>query len=391
MLIGQRILVVGAGIAGLAAARALSLRGAQVRVVEASGANRVGGEGGGLQISPNGVRVLDALGLGQAARQNALQSSAVHLLDGFTGKRITRLDLAKHRAEGLEYLLFRRGDLIALLAEGARAAGVEISPETEADWQEVTPEGAKLRLNGEAQTAPLVLAADGIGSGARALLNGVETPQFTGQVAWRAVIKDSAPLETRAFLGPGMHLVSYPLTGGYRNIAAFHEQKDWQAEGWHHEASPAAFQHEFSSFCPEVRQMLAKVDQVRLWGLFLRPMAQHWHDGAGRLALLGDAAHPTLPYMAQGANMALEDAWLLAAALASHPAPEAMARWQALRAPRVARALAAARANARNYHLRGLARYGAHKVLKIGGLLAPSVALRQFDWLYREDVTRIEV
>jgi salicylate hydroxylase len=392
MLNGQRIVVIGAGVAGLAVARALALRGARVRLHEAGAPDAAAAAGGGLQIAPNGMRVLDALGLGDAARRDGLPNSAVVLRDGLGGQGITRLDLGPQRAEGLDYRLFHRADLIALLWQGAQEAGVEIVTGSAVTVLGETPDGIGLEIAGSGtgarQPDPLVLAADGFHSSGRNVLNGRSEPFFTGQVAWRAVIPETpgGPVEVEAHLGPGRHLVSYPLRGGTcRNIVAVEERREWAAEGWHHADDPAHLRAAFAGFSDRVTSLLARVDAPRLWGLYRHPVAERWH-GTG-LALLGDAAHPTLPFMAQGANMALEDAWVLAACLDAAPLPEALARYQALRRPRVLRAIAAANANARNYHLRGFARYGAHKVLRIGGWLAPQAALRRFDWLYRHDVT----
>ncbi|MCR8723877.1 FAD-dependent monooxygenase [Frigidibacter sp. ROC022] len=390
MLIGQRVLVAGGGVAGYAVARALALRGASVELAEAGAADAAAAAGGGLQITPNGMRVLDALGLGEAARDQGLASQAVVLRDGLLGGVITRLDLGPHRAEGLEYRLFHRADLVALLAEGAREAGVKIRTGAPV---EVLSDGAeaRARVAGDEVSTPLLLCADGFHSSGRPVLNGPADPFFTGQVAWRAVIPAdrAVPSEVQAYLGPGQHLITYPLRGGdLRNIVAVEDRRNWAAEGWNHVDAPQNLRDAFSGFCPEVRALLEQVESPRLWGLFRHEIAARWH-GQG-LALLGDAAHPTLPFMAQGANMALEDAWVLADCLDAMPQPEALAAYQALRLPRVRRAIAAANANARNYHLRGFARYGAHKVLKIGGWLAPGAALKRFDWLYRHDVTKAQ-
>ena len=145
----------------------------------------------------------------------------------------------------------------------------------------------------------------------------------------------------------------------------------------------------FSAFCPEVRGWLESAREVNVWGLFRHPVAEQWYRG--RVALLGDAAHPTLPFLAQGANMAVEDAWVLAATLASEPdVGLALARYQALRRPRVARAVEAANANARAYHLpTGLARTFAYTGLRMMSRMAPTMPLKRFDWLYSEDVTAI--
>ena len=158
-----------------------------------------------------------------------------------------------------------------------------------------------------------------------------------------------------------------------RNLVAVEERRDWADEGWHHADDPEHLRAAFASFGPEARALLDKVQEVRLWGLFRHPIAARWHGQ--RLALLGDAAHPTLPFMAQGANMALEDAWVLAACLAEAAPPEAFARYQALRAPRVARAIAAANANARNYHLRGVTPLCRPQALQISRDYRPRAAL----------------
>jgi len=388
----QRVVVIGAGVAGLAAARALALRGVQVDVHEAGAPDAAADAGGGLQIAPNGMKVLDALGLGAAARRAGLANTAVALFDGLGGRRITRLDLAPHRAIGLDYLLFHRADLIALLWQGARDAGVGMHSGSRVSVLGADGDGVRLDFGGEARTEALVLAADGFHSTGRAVLNAGSVPFFTGQVAWRAVVPEapdsSRPTEVEVHLAPGRHLVSYPLRGGAcRNIVAVEERDHWAAEGWHHADDPSRLRRAFAGSSARVRDLLARVEAPRLWGLYRHPVAPLWHGGG--LALLGDAAHPTLPFLAQGANMALEDAWVLAACLATAPTAEAFARYQALRRPRVLRAIAAANANARNYHLRGPLRLGAHAVLRIGGILAPRAALGRFDWLYRHDVTKM--
>jgi salicylate hydroxylase len=184
--------------------------------------------------------------------------------------------------------------------------------------------------------------------------------------------------------------VSYPLGRGLRNIVAVEERATWAEEGWHHRDDPAALRAAFEGFGGPVPEWLGAVETVHLWGLFRHPVAEAWHDGA-RTAILGDAAHPTLPFLAQGANMALEDAWVLAACLEALPAGQALARYQALRRDRVRRTVDAASANARNYHLRGAAAAVAHSGLRVLGAVAPEAMLRRFDWLYGHDVTRTDI
>lgn len=191
-------------------------------------------------------------------------------------------------------------------------------------------------------------------------------------------------------MGAGRHLVSYPLRGGtLRNIVAVEERSAWVEESWSLRDDAMEMRLAFQDFGPRVQGWLEQVEDVYLWGLFRHPVAPVWtRDLAqGGVAILGDAAHPTLPFLAQGASMALEDAWVLAERLSHAPLPEALRQYQAARAPRCARIVAAANSNARAYHLSGVPRSIAHMALRLGGMLAPSLALKRFDWLYDFDVT----
>ncbi len=372
MLIGLPVTVIGAGVAGLAVATALAQRGARVTVLEQAPA--ITEVGAGLQISPNGAAVLAALGQGDALRVGGVISRAVELRDFRRGAKVLRLDLSRYTGPH-PFVLIHRARLIGLLEQAARAAGVTIKLDTRADPATLTE-------------SPLILGADGLHSHIRTTLNGPSDAFFTGQVAWRTVIADTdAKPEAHVYMGPGRHLVTYPLAGGLRNIVAVEERATWVAEGWAHVDDPENLRRAFAGFAPEVRDWLDRVDTVHLWGLFRHPVAPVWHDD--KRAILGDAAHPTLPFLAQGANMALEDAWVLADCLAAHPIPDALALYQTRRKPRVTRVIDAATANARNYHLRNpVIRSVAHTALRLGGALLPDAPLNRFKWLYDHDVTR---
>ncbi|MDD8024770.1 MAG: FAD-dependent monooxygenase [Paracoccaceae bacterium] len=386
MLIGRKITVLGAGVAGLTVARALALRGAEVTVFEQADAIRE--VGAGLQISPNGARVLQALGLGTALAAAGPVAEAVELIDGETATRVARLDLARLRP-GAEYRFVHRARLIELLAAGARDAGVQIRLLQKID--SVTLGDHKPRLvtaQGVEMEADFLIGADGLHSKVRQALNGAVAPFFTHQVAWRALIPcdDTAPKLAQVFMGAGKHLVSYPLGGGLRNIVAIEERRRWVEEGWTLRDDPLTLRAAFEDFCPTVRDWLDQVEEPWLWGLFRHPVAERWH-GQGA-AILGDAAHPTLPFLAQGAVMALEDAWVLAEALASHDSDDAaLAAYQAMRRPRCARVVEAANKNARNYHLSGLSRAVGHLGLRLVSSLAPAQLIGRFDWVYGHDVT----
>lgn len=390
---GREVTVLGAGVAGLALAQALALRGAAVTVLEQAEAIRE--VGAGLQITPNGVAVMRALGLLPALEARSLRNRAVTLRDGRDGAEVLRMDLARLRPD-MGWYLTHRADLIDILAIGAREAGVQVRLLQRIEAVDLTGPVPRAMTGQGAEYAPdLLLGADGLHSPLRAALDEVGEPAFTGQVAWRAVIpaEPSAALEAEVHMGAGRHLVSYPLRGGQlRNIVAVEERDTWVEEGWNLRDDPMALRLAFAEFGPRVRGWLDQVQDCWLWGLFRHPVTPTWGRvlPKGMVALLGDAAHPTLPFLAQGANMALEDAWTLATLLDRHgPNETALTAYRQARAARCQRIVAAANGNARAYHLSGITRRIAHTALRIGNRLAPGAALGRFDWVHSYDVTQI--
>lgn len=385
---GKRsVVVVGGGIGGLAAALCLAARGAEVTVLEQAEAIRE--VGAGIQVSPNGLRVLEALGLGAAFREISVRGQAVSLRDYREGREVTRLDLMR-LGDAQSYRFVHRADLIELLARATRERGVAIRLLQKVRKVVPGPMARVVMCNGDEVTAPLVVAADGLHSVARPALNGAAEPFFTGQVAWRAVVPNVVdhPAEARVHMGPGRHMVSYPLRGGAMvNLVAVEERSGWVEEGWSHTDDPANLRRAFAGFGGMVPALLDGVATPGLWGLFRHPVARRWH--AEGVALVGDAAHPTLPFLAQGANMALEDAWALAAAAMREGGPR-LDLYQEWRRDRVSRVIAAANGNAWKYHLSNpLVRGVAHLGLGVAGRLAPARMLHQFDWLYGYDVTAL--
>lgn len=371
---GRRVVVVGGGIGGLAAALAFARTGALVEVHEQAPA--IAKVGAGIQITPNGARVLQTLGLEDQLQRRGVRADAVEPMDGLSGRAIARFDLT--RSDGAPYRFFHRADLISILIDACAASGVSIHL------------GSTLEA---ADTfSDIVVAADGIKSSARAALNGGAEPFFTGQVAWRAIVPQPvddafADPVARIWMVPRAHVVTYPLADGRLNIVAVQERQDWAAEGWDHIDDPANLRHAFCNTAPRLQAALETVEDVRLWGLFRHEVADIWHSAA--MALVGDAAHPTLPFLAQGANLAIEDAFVVADECDRHSSVLAgLARYETRRKPRVKRAIAAANANARNYHLSGLSRRAAHLGLQTLGAVAPSTFLRRMDWLYGHDVTK---
>ncbi len=382
---GMNIYVVGAGIGGLAVAQALAQRGARVTVLEQ--AEAIEEVGAGLQISPNGAKVLDALGLGTGLRRVGLQADGVRLLD-YRGTSRTLLDLSLLQSR--DYFFVHRADLIDLLVDGAGKAGVDLKLSVRMTGLEPGTRPVLQLADGREITPDLVIGADGLHSVVRQAVCGTMQPFFTGQVAWRAIVpntRNRGP-EARVHMGPHRHLVSYPLRGGEMlNLVAVQERAAWQDESWSQQDDPANLRAAFADFGPDVQEMLQGLDRVHLWGLFRHPVPQSWYgEGA---ALMGDAAHPMLPFLAQGANMALEDAWVLAEALSLPGRIETrLAAYQTRRRDRVIKVVDAANANAWKYHLAfPLLRWAAHQAIRLGGRFMPGRMMHQFDWLYEHDVT----
>ena len=371
------ITIAGAGIGGLAVATALARHGHKVAVAER--APEITEVGAGIQISPNGRAVLAALGLGEAFDAVALRAETVQLLNGRTGQPVTRLDLSR---DPKVWSFVHRARLIEVLHKAALDAGVVIET-----GREIEAPGSGAALEGD----DLLIGADGLHSKVRMILNPENKPFFTHQVAWRALIPEKeAPPVAEVHMGPRRHLVSYPLPGGLRNIVAVEERTAWADEGWSIEDDPAHLRAAFQGFAPRVQGWLEQVEQVYLWGLFRHPVARSWWQG--RQVVLGDAAHPTLPFLAQGANLALEDAWILAACLEKHDMPKALERYQALRLDRARAVVDAATRNAQNYHIAfPPLRFAAHTALRVMGRLSPDAMLGRFNWLYGYDPTEIDV
>lgn len=392
---GARMAVIGAGIGGVAAALALARRGAEVTLLEQ--APELGEVGAGLQIGPNGVAVLEALGLRPATEALATRPEAVVLRDGVSGDAVARVPLgaACLGRYGRPYWQIHRADLLRVLVEAAREAGVALRVGARVAALAETAEGLRVDLaEGGAVAADAVIAADGVRSAIRAARFGGAAPRFADAVAWRGFVPAERlpagllPEAASVFMGPGRHLVAYPLRGGsVWNFVAVEERAAWAEEGWSRPADPAELRAAFAGWAPPVARLLAAVEETFLWGMFLHPPLPDW--ARGRVALLGDACHPMTPFLAQGAVMALEDAWVLADALAAAPdLPAGLAAYGARRRARATRVQAAAARNGRIYHLRpGPARTAAWLGLRTASRLAPERLLGRFDWLYGVDVT----
>lgn len=373
----RRVLVAGGGVGGLAAALALVRIGWEARVFER--APEIGEVGAGLQLGANGYRALAALGLAERVAAGASAASAIEMRRGRGGERLVTVPLGARW--GAPHLCVHRADLIAALREALPPGAVETGAEVAG--YETGQGGAALCLaSGETHEGDLVIGADGLRSRIREAMLGRQAPRFTGFVAWRATVPARAapglPPVVTAWTGAERHAVTYPLRGGALVNFVGIVREDWRGEGWTEPGDPAALRALFAGWAPPLARLVEAVEAPFRWALFDRPPLPRWSDGAA--LLLGDAAHPMLPSLAQGAAQALEDAVALAARLAdAEDMPAALRAHFTARIGRVTRVQEEARANLRRFHRDDPAsRFG----VRVAGALAPGWFLRRLDWLY---------
>jgi salicylate hydroxylase len=385
------VIVAGAGIGGLTAALALARSGFRVTVLEQ--AERLEETGAGIQLSPNAARTLIGLGLGPALQPHAVSPAALRVLSARTGLEIVRVPLGEaEQRYGAPYWVIHRGDLQAALANAA-AGRLDIVIKLGLHIEDFVAHrnGVTVSARGRSgltdERGLALLAADGVWSLARQRLGHDEPPRFAGRAAWRCLIpaKKVAP-EFREplihlWLGRDAHLVHYPVKAGHAiNVVAIAADSA-SAPGWSEPVGRADFVARFTAepWAPAALALVRLPDAWLKWTLYDRPPLRHWSQDA--VALLGDAAHPMLPYLAQGAAMAIEDAAVAAQCLARMPddAAAALRAYCAIRRVRTAKVQRLASRNGARYHLAGArARLRDTALRMIGG---PRL-LRHYDWLY---------
>ena len=360
------ILVAGGGIGGLAVALALARKGRVVRVFEQGAEFRE--IGAGIQLGPNVYRMFEALGLTDAIERYSVHPDNLVMKDALTGEDVIRVavggDAFRERFGGYLYGVIHRGDLYQVLLEACRARDlIELNALTPCLSYEDRGDRVMLQLEGgERVEGCALIGADGLWSKVRAQLLADGKPRVSGHIAYRAVLpRDEVPGDlwqnnVVLWAGPKTHLVHYPLRRGelYNLVAVFHS--DRYEEGWDVYGDPAELQAKFANERPEVRRLLEKINVWKMWVLCDREPVREW--ARGRVTLLGDAAHPMLQYLAQGANMALEDAVVLAAyaELAGWDFARAFRWYQDARYLRTARVQVTARYYGDIYHAAGVVR-----------------------------------
>jgi len=396
------VLIAGGGIGGVAAALALARAGASVDLMEQACA--LGEVGAGLQLGPNAVRVLDEWGLTDELHARAAFPDELQVRDAHQGMRLGHLRLgAMIRARyGQPYATIHRADLHALLLQGLKPLeSVRLQLGARVLRYEEAPASVRVECeDGSVFQGAVLIGADGLWSQVRSQLLGAEPVRVSGHLAYRGMVRaERLPARARlqrvtVWLGPRLHVVHYPVKRGeWYNVVAVVHGALGQGHGgppgsdpqsWSHDARSADLRRALGPVCSELNEMLDAVEDWKLWALNDRPPLASAHEHAqGRVALLGDAAHPLRPYLAQGAAMAIEDAWTLGRLLQTQPPadkphwPDLLARYALTRWPRNARVQSRSERNGGIFHASGLVRWGRNMAMALRG-----EALLDNPWLY---------
>jgi 3-hydroxybenzoate 6-monooxygenase len=386
------VVVAGGGIGGLAAALALARKGLPVQLLEQADAFTE--VGAGIQLGPNVFRMFEVLGLTEAVSQFAVFPENLIMLDAISGEEVTRIPLGEgFRAKfKYPYALIYRPDLLNVLLETCRKVDlIRLDTAQKVVGVEEQSDGVTVRTQGgRSYAGSALIGADGLWSTIRQIVVGDGKPQVAGHITYRAVLPTTEvpePLRRWSmtfWAGEKVHLVIYPLRGGelYNLVAVFHS--DRYEEGWDSFGDPAELHERFAKTCEPVRTLLGKIESWRMWVLCDRPPIKEW--SRGRVTLLGDAAHPMLQYLAQGACMAIEDAVCLANTIEDMDGDFAAAfqAYQKMRYLRTGRVQIMARVYGEFYHASGVARELRNMML---GARSVEQSFEAMEWLYGEDLS----
>ena len=393
------ILIIGGGIGGLTTALALLRRGLDVTVYEQAPVLRE--VGAGVQIGSNGTHVLFALGLKEALQRIQVLPPRRVLRHWRTGETWDwfALGAASVARYGTPHLLLHRNDLHALLVAAVRALkpdAIKLGMRAKAVTQ--TADAATVQFaDGQSAPGTAIIAADGIHSQVRQCLFGPGKPTFIGCVAWRGLIAmDRLPphlaqLLTTNWIGPHGHVLHYPVRRGeLMNFISIVERDDWQVESWIVEGSKEELAGDFRGWHDDVHTFIDRIDTPYKWALLARGPMERWADR--RIALLGDACHPTLPFLGQGAVMAIEDAYIVAACLAAYAddPQQAFARYEDIRKERTSAVVRRSHDNRRHVFSPALADAGA-LASEVARYWQQEHVKERLDWLYDYDATAIAV
>lgn len=371
----------------MAAALAFRHQGFHVDILERR--NALSEDGAGIQIGPNGMRILTELNVDQRLAPYVGKPERIAVYDGDSGQRLAELPLGAwiEKRHGAPYWVAHRADLQLALFETIReldGVDVHLNQEVSGITDEAGSEVVVATVSGARFAGDGVIVADGLWSPIRQKLFGAHAPQFSGKSALRAVLPiENAPKgiradETGVWLSPHGHIVHYPVQGGMALALVVVLNDDTATQEWSARVHPSWVHHRVRTFPESARALVGAVAEWRKWALHELDLPSAF--ARGRISLLGDAAHPVLPFLAQGGVLALEDA-VVAAHCASETddMSEAMAKYEALRRPRVGRVQTASKRNGEIYHLDGAMAQARNMTLRF----APSsMLMSQYDWLY---------
>ncbi len=386
----MRIIVIGAGIGGLSAALTLRRAGLEVEVFEQAAELRE--VGAGIQISPNASRILNRLGLEEPMRRLGVRPYSIVIRRWDDGRELARQPLADacERNFGAPYYNFHRADLLDLLSAAVPPGVLHLDHRCVALTQHADRVEVQFH-NGATADADVVVGADGIHSTVRKAVMGPESPQFSGHVAYRGLVPADrvahlgVELAATVWWGPEHHFVHYYVGAGarYLNWVAL-TPGEWRVESWTAKGEVADALKEFEGWHPQIGELIGAVETTNRWALYDRNPLPRWT--VGRVTLMGDAAHPMLPYMAQGAVQSIEDAAVLAKCLEladAHDVGAALSRYEQTRKPRASQCQEGSRRNAVMFHLAD----GEEQRKRDANLTSASTApLPQNAWLYGHDV-----
>lgn len=394
------VLIAGAGIGGLAAALALLQKGFDVDVYEQ--AAELKEVGAGVQISPNGNRALDALGVFETLRALSCKTEAKEIRLWSTGQTWNLFDLGAEAVEryGFPYITVYRPDLLQVLADAVRARkpdAIHLGRRVRG----VSQRDRRVTLNfdkGESVAGDVLIGADGVHSVVRAVLFGADRPTFSGMIAWRGTIpmEDLPPRFARSvainWVGPGGHVVHYPLRAGrLMNFVGVTERSDWHVESWNMRGTSEECAGDFKGWHEDIHVLIDRAaPSLFKWALMGRDPLDHWT--VGRVTLLGDACHPTLPYLAQGAVMAIEDGVVLGRCMEKYGNDVEMAllRYELTRIDITRRKVLGAASNTTRFHNPALAD-PAQAQAYVDREWSREAILRRYEWVFTDDVTTTPV
>ncbi len=390
------ILIAGAGIGGLSAAIALARKDIPAKILERSKAHST--DGAGIQLGPNATRILDEWGVLERLLPRSVICEGVTIGDGISGEILATVPFGETAQQryGAPFLLVHRSDLHNALVECARDhSSIEITKDCEVLAYQQFPDEITLTTSKGEKHGRGLIVADGLWSMLRPQIDAGAKLEFTGKTAWRTLIDPEELPElnhvpwTGLWLSPSAHLVHYPVCGGKKInvVAVIDERWGGRSQGWNQEADPQELLPHFEQWNDRLENIVTSGSKWRKWSLFFQPPLRAWTQGS--VTMIGDAAHPVLPFLAQGGGLAIEDAAVLVKILIAHDGDpwRAFRNFEKTRIGRTARTSYESRKMGKIYHMGGVMRLARNFVLR---RQSPNSLLQRLDWLYQYRVENVK-